>query len=337
MNKYGNRKVTIKVAALLDLLSTSQKNGADYAPFLSEISDNLRFDIEFELEQSRAIQAPRCEKYAPFIFFIDHTGQGRLVQGCCNDWTCKRCGQIRAREEYGRIVEGARKLSEAGHKLYFWTLTCRGRECSVEEAESNYLRWTNHLLSSCRYQAKKVAVDFVYVQVTERQKRQHPHSHLIASFVPPDAQRYLRGEKLPNARVAKHDCLWSEWFREANIKSGLGKECDLSAIESPVAVAVYISKYLFKEAMSTKWPKGWKRIRYSQNWPKLPERTPDLAFPLIRLADWKRLGALDMSVIAEDRYCYEAALERLVTNVIPPRKLDNDTKYHYAQGIATHV
>lgn len=304
----------------LDLLSTSQKNGADDAPLLSGISPELRFEIEFQLEQSKAIQAPKCDKRAPFIFFVDNTGQGRLVQGCCNDWTCKRCGHIRAREEYGRIVEGARKLSEEGHKLYFWTLTCRGKDCSVEEAESNYLLWTNRLLSSCRYQAKKRNDTLAYVQVTERQQRQHPHSHLICTFIPSDVQFFAEGELLPNKRSAKHDCLWSEWFRDANVKAGLGIECDLSEIREPIAVAVYVSKYLFKDAMNTRWPAGWKRIRYSQNYPKLPTRTPEIAFPLIRLADWRRLAALDMTVRADDQYCYEAAIARLVLNVVPPKK-----------------
>jgi hypothetical protein len=82
-----------------------------------------------------------------------------------------------------------------------------------------------------------------------------------------------------------------------------------------VAVAVYVSKYLFKDAMKTKFPKSWKRIRYSQNFPKLPDRTPELAFPLIKLEDWKRLAALDMTVYAEDEYCLHAAYARLVTNV----------------------
>jgi hypothetical protein len=308
------------VVALLDLFSTSQKSVSKKDDFLSEIGTDLRSEMEFQLEQSRALEAPTCSKHAPFIFYIDHTGKGRLVQGCCNDWTCPRCGQIRAREEYGKIVEGCRTLANAGHTLYFWTITCRGKECDVKTAETNYLLWTNRLLSSCRYQAKTAHHHFAYVQVTERQKRKHPHSHLITTYAPKDAVGYSKHQELPNGRRAKHNCLWSAWFREANIKSGLGSECDISQVENPIAVAVYVSKYLFKDAMATKFEKGWKRVRYSQNFPRREIPKSEMAFPLIKLADWRRLAALDMTVYADDEYCYEAALARLVLNVVPAKR-----------------
>lgn len=297
--------------AVLDQFSTSQTKP-------SELPGALRFDIEFELEQSFAVQAATCENHAPYIYLVDSAGAARIVQGCCNSWTCPRCGQIRARKEYGRIVAGARVLHEDGHALFFWTLTCKGKEMPLETAESEYLKWTNRLLTAARTKAARSNSFWGYVQVTERQGRGHPHSHVIHTYVPPDSTAYLSGGLLPNGRKATHDCLWSEWFRSANVSAGLGIECDLSAIQNPVAVAVYVSKYLFKESMATKFEKGWRRVRYSRSFPKLPEIKNETAFPVVTMQDWRRVEAIGKPTRADTTYTYHAALARLITCVLPP-------------------
>lgn len=297
--------------ALLDQFSTSQTSGA-------EISAALRLEADFQIEQSYLVQGETCENHAPYIFYVDGAHQARLVQGCCNSWTCPRCGQIRARKEYGRIVDGARKLHESGHILYFWTLTCRGKEMPLETAESEYLVWTNRLFTAARTKASRAGAFWSYVQVTERQARGHPHSHVISTYSPPDAVEYGEGSLLPSGRIASHDTLWSEWFRSANVAAGLGQECDLTLIRNPVAVAVYVSKYLFKDSMTTRFEKGWRRIRYAQSFPRLPELKNDFAFPVVKLEDWKRMQALGLPVQADSLYTYHAALARLITCVLPP-------------------
>lgn len=215
-------------------------------------------------------------------------------------------------------MNGARVLSEAQHALYFHTITCRGGSMRLSEAESNYMIWTNRLLTRLRYDSAKRNEAWFYVQVTERQKRQFPHSHFISTYCPSDAVRYQEGQKLPNGRRAKHDCLWSPYFREKNVGAGLGVECDISEIRNPIAVAVYVSKYLFKDSMQTVWPSGWKRIRYSQNWPKLDHKKPDIAFPVIKLDDWFRLDKMGIPIQTDSEYTYQAAKARGVRAVLPP-------------------
>jgi len=284
-----------------------------------EISQELADEAAFILEQSKAEQhGEKCINRCPYIFYREATGTAHIVQGCCNDWTCPRCGHIRARQEYAKIVNGAKTLAEQAMPLYFWTLTCRGKELSLWEAEKGYLKWTDKLLTAARNKSKRAGMDWHYAQVTERQKRMHPHSHLIMSYVPPDVSGYGRGARLPNGRIAKHAVLWSDWLIKAVSRAGLGTECEISLIRSPAAVAVYVSKYLFKDAITTKWPKGWKRVRYSQSWPKLPERAMMDAFPLIRLADWKRMDNLGITVHTDSMETYYAALARLIMCVVPP-------------------
>jgi len=287
------------------------------------LSSSLKSDVEFEIEQSILVQAKHCANHAPAIYYVDGAGRARLVEGCCNDWSCPRCGQIRARHEFTRIVSGANDIS-ADHALYFWTFTCRGREMPLKEAETSYLLWTNRLLTAARAKAGRVtkkhpAPDFwCYSQVTERQTRMHPHSHVLTTYCPPDAELYKKGKTLPNGRKLTHDTLWSAWFRGEVQAVGLGSECEISPVISAISAAAYVSKYLFKSSMSTKWPKGWRRVRYSQNWPKLKRDKNPTAIPIIKHTDWLRVADFAPLVYCDSTYTYERALAHGVYNVLPP-------------------
>lgn len=300
----------------LDLLSTSQTttiSGVEIRP-----ADVSQKDLDFvasQIEQAQGLRYEKCENRAPFIFYVGDDGRARIVQGCCNSWTCPRCGHLRALEEYGRIVHGAKELAAAGHALYFITLTCRGADMPLAEANRDYLKWTNRLLTNCRTAAKRQGKEWHYVQVTERQKRLHPHSHIITTFSPTDAEPARTGDRLASGAIAKRDCLNSKWLVDACVSAGLGRMVDISSIGSPIAVAVYVGKYLFKAAINTEWPKGWRRIRYSRSWPKMPERKPEIAFPLVTYADWLRMEALGMTVYADSEATLEAAYARRVTCV----------------------
>jgi len=115
----------------------------------------------------------KCDYGAPLVAYIVG-GRGFLRQGNCNHWDCGRCGVIRAKTEYRRVVDGCELLAQE-HKLYFITITCRGREMPIETAEEKYLEWTNRLLTNCRTVAKRKSIHFAYVQITERQKKTRPN------------------------------------------------------------------------------------------------------------------------------------------------------------------
>ena len=275
-----------------------------------------QLEIDYQLEQTEAMRRKKCPNNAPFICYKNSVGMWNLVQASCNSWTCPRCGLLRAKEEYGRMVAGAKQLGDEGHALYFHTFTCRGKELSKQDADDGYLLWTNRLLSTLRADATKRGEHWCYVQVTERQKRGHAHSHCISTYCPKDAIPYAKDETLPNGRKATHDCLWSEYFREKNVSAGLGVECDLSEIRNPVAVAVYAAKYLFKEAQITEFQKGWRRIRYSRNFPKMPALTGKEAFAVVKHADWRKIENLGVIVRTTDMWIEELAYAHLITNVV---------------------
>lgn len=298
----------------LDLRSTSQK-----ILFQDVRGDNLRNEIEFQLEQAESLEHHTCENNAPHICYRSRDGVWHIAQGCCNSWNCPRCGQIRAKDEYWRMTLGAKELESQGHTLYFVTLTCRGKDLDLSTADDEYYTWTNRLLSTWRAQAKRDGQHWCYVQVTERQQRGAAHSHLICTMYPNDAEEYASGTVLPTGILAKHDCLYSQWFVDKCVSAGLGYATDCTVVHSSIGVAAYVAKYLFKDAQVTLWPKGWKRVRYSQSWPKVEFESKSVdAFPLVRYSDWLKVKSLSGRVVAKTEAVYEKALSLLVTNVLPP-------------------
>lgn len=301
----------------LDLYSTSPNFGLVLPPQIVSKKDNS--------------PSPKCT-YANvwFAYQIEGAKYG-ITQGCCNHWDCPRCGQIRARQEYARIVHGIHRLSSENEALYFQTITCRGKEMSREDAESNYLTWTNRILDSYRARVKKQGGYWCYVQVTERQRRGLPHSHFLTTFSPGDVllgtnTKWRRiGGELVSEEVK---VLRSDWLSRAVKRSGLGEQYDISRVRNEAAASRYVAKYLFKQtAFDADWPKGWKRVRYSQNFPKLPELKTD-AFVLRTYEDWNALGRVAVAVKCADMEVYEYATWKLYhfdTIVLRPKSRSLDT------------
>lgn len=243
-----------------------------------------------------------CPFGAPLIAMV-FRGNATIQQACCNHWECPVCGLTRAKQEYRRIVFGAECLADEGHDLYFWTLTCRGKEMPLETAERDYLEWTNVLLTNARTKCKRDGGFWAYVQVTERQKRMHPHSHIITSFVPSDTAF----TKDAQGGI----CASSVWFTRANKSAGLGTQHRISKVDNPSAVSRYVAKYMFKDSMLTHWPAHWRRVRYSQNWPNPPYMKAEIAISLLKPADWKQAADMKVEWICDTDGIFEIAYHRM--------------------------
>jgi hypothetical protein len=304
----------------LDLLSTSQTNS--YFPTSKQ--DEKLHDF-----------TGQCIYLAPIICVPPKGDKiGYLYQSCCNHWDCPRCGQVRAKHEYGRIVEGCRTLSKQ-YDLFFITLTCRGRDLTLADAEDNYLLWTNRLLTNWRAHVNRSGGHWCYVALTERQPgRDFPHSHMITTFdafdgfnIVDDYPRYcasvldvgvaypeMRYKPEPIEKFSMFD-LWSTWFVLACAKAGLGVQARISQVDNPEATAKYVSKYMFKQLGQDAWPAGWRRVRYSRNFPKLSERVDKRAFPIVTRKDWQRVERIGGSLVCENETIYLMALARRIFNV----------------------
>ena len=140
------------------------------------------------------------------------------------------------------------------------------------------------------------------MQVTERQRRGHPHSHLIMAWIPRGAEKRTDSAGKPY--------IYSQWFRAAHEKSGLGTQSKITPVGSVEATAKYVAKYLFKDAMFTKMPKHWKRVRYSQNFPDAPEhekQPADSIFTLETPSDWRRAEKAGVSFSCPQMIVWQVA------------------------------
>jgi hypothetical protein len=212
------------------------------------------------------------------------------------------------------MVEGCRSLAQ-NHSLYFITITCKGKEISHEYAEQHYGEWTNRLLDASRAQSKRAHREWHYVQVTERQKRLHPHSHFITTFCPPITEtitvRKKKKQESGQYKIVVSTHLRSDWFAGQLYKSGLGEQYDITKVGEAEAASRYVAKYLFKPTIfASDWPKGWKRIRYSQSFPKAPERETN-AIVLITQEDWYRLAERTPTVTVSNLDDFEEVQNRM--------------------------
>lgn len=246
--------------------------------------------------------AARCVYGAPLVAMI-FRNHAVIKNACCNHWDCPLCGQTRARQEYHRMVWGAQVLEDEGRDLYFYTFTCRGREMPLDEAESEYLHWTNLLLTKMRQKAGRAAHYWSYAQATERQERLHPHSHMLCTFLPNDA--------LATKDAKGRDVYVSAWFSSAHYQSGLGTQTSISRADNIEATSRYIGKYLFKDTALTRWPAKWKRVRYSQNWPKPPHYDAQFAIALLKPDDWNQVEKISEIFVCETDEIFEIASHRL--------------------------
>lgn len=264
--------------------------------------------------QERMALSSVCAYNAPYFAYQTEQKTWHITQGNCHHWDCPRCGLGRAKQEYGRMVEGCRLLAEK-YELYFITITCRGKEISHEYAEENYGKWTNRILDACRSQAKRKGHEWHYVQVTERQKRLHPHSHFITTYAPPITSRQIvrksKKQESGEYRQIVSESLRSDWFEGQIKKSGLGEQYNITRVQSAEGASRYVAKYLFKPSIFTAdWPKGWKRIRYSQSFPDAPERETD-AIVLLTQEDWYRLAERTPTVTVSNLDDYQEVSNRM--------------------------
>jgi len=302
----------------------------------------------FSTSASVALVLPsfaRCQYGAPYFAFQRGGKHYAVVQGCCNHWECQRCGEMVAKRHYGRIIEGSRQISKES-ELYFITVTCRGLDCSVEEAFKNYGKWTHRFLRTCQQRHVRHGGQWFYAQVTEAQKRGHPHSHILTTFSPHDLVDGCKSDWVTSPSGVRRElyveALRSDWLQEMVCKAGLGEQYDISVVEEVEGAARYVAKYLFKDSQfGTHFPKGWKRVRYSQSWPKLERKKTD-AFVLLSRDDWYHLASLALVVDAErgdaaDTARYFLSGHDVFLDVIEPKVVDMSSKRLYAEPASQFV
>jgi hypothetical protein len=166
----------------------------------------------------------------------------------CKQWGCDFCAELNKDFWIYQASRGATILTMEGQSLQFVTLTSRGYTTphqSIYFFKTNWPKLRKRMSSHTNSWTPFTGVQWAYFLVPERHKSGVLHAHLIAAT-------HVTGE--------------SFWKHHA-YKSGFGYILDVQENIDALSVATYVAKYLHKDGGSLNWPKGFRHIRHSQNWP----------------------------------------------------------------------
>jgi hypothetical protein len=99
-------------------------------------------------------------------------------------------------------------------------------------------------------------------KLQERLRREAKGDYLIVPELHKDGRVHLHG--LFSHAVSKR------WYKDNARACGLGYQVDLQEIKRDGGVAAYITKYLTKSVLEPQFAKGFRRVRTTRGWPKLP-------------------------------------------------------------------
>lgn len=160
----------------------------------------------------------------------------------CKLWSCPACSETNKKLWTVRVYQGASNLTANGHVLNFLTLTSHEKTDKRSSLKIWPLAWKK-LRERANYERK----GFQYVLIPEQHKNGRLHVHALET-----------------AGLGKR------WWKDNARECGLGFMADEQIARTAGGAAVYVTKYLTKSIAYQEWPKGFRRVRVSQRWPKLP-------------------------------------------------------------------
>lgn len=181
---------------------------------------------------------------------------GVIFHPRCGSWNCPYCWQINKDEWLQVAVKGTVEILDRGSMLQFVTITGRGYYTPTSSIYFMRKNWPA-LRKRIQYHTDKwsdvTKTEFSYLLIPERHKSGVAHWHiLVATFE--DRNRFWKD----NA----YEC-------------GFGHQAKVRNVENSVQSAGYVTKYLAKDAGQIAWPKGFRRVRTSKNWPRPIDAIPD--------------------------------------------------------------
>jgi hypothetical protein len=167
-----------------------------------------------------------------------------FIRPDCKMWGCAWCAEQR-RKTWSHIAAfGGADLLRAGHGLSFVTLTSHRKNRQLAPAIRVWRdAWPN---LSARWRRASPGVQYIYT--SENLNREHFHVHIITTAPLP-----------------------TRWYKDNSAETGLGYQAKAVPIEQAGECGMYMGKYLGKAIAVTGWPRGWRRVNTSRDWPK-PEK-----------------------------------------------------------------
>lgn len=205
---------------------------------------------------------PNLLKKCPVTVGFNLDGKCKPIY--CGQWSCQECAKRLAKKWAKRVrdhinFQSAQHLAavgEPGADYWFITLTLGSRyKTTIRGFEVLPKLWKR-----LHQQIKRKHPDWQYVAFVEGQPRRGwmPHFHIISN-IPLPVKRNKYG------RITKHAT------HDYAYRMGWGFQAEQEQVNS-ARNAMYMAKYATKQ--SPKTPRGFRRVRPSQNWRKL-DKDPD--------------------------------------------------------------
>ena len=182
-----------------------------------------------------------------------------LFRPSCKCWACPVCGESNRFRWSLRAAHGVSDIIQRGDGVFFITLTFPGWMGSDETRERWRASWPK---LSTRFRREWNGARYLYVH--EQHKDGRMHIHMVTDAALP-----------------------KRWWKDNCATCGFGYMADADEVRDGDRVARYVAKHLAGEAGKVagrkmrqeltkqttmhEWPKGWRRVSTSRNWPKMPD------------------------------------------------------------------
>jgi hypothetical protein len=164
-----------------------------------------------------------------------------LFRPNCKQWQCEYCGQQRARWFMVVAAHGHEALEANGHQVNFATITSRA---AIRTVTQGIVTWRKNWPKLLR-RMKRAGGYCAYLQIPEQHKDGAYHVHLLAT-----------------------SSINERWLKDNAAECGFGYIADYEPVREAGKAATYVAKYLTKDSHSLQWPKYFRRVNTSRNWPR---------------------------------------------------------------------
>lgn len=206
-----------------------------------------------------------CSNPSRPIFYAidDEKGKIHVIYPRCKLWSCPECRDLLAWVWAQRLKRGIELYREQG--LQEWqmlTITSHEKLHGMTACLSVWPSAWGKLSTRLRRETRPLK----YALMPELHKDTRVHVHLLT-----------------NSSVS------TRWLKNNARQCGLGYQVDAEEIEDAGRAIFYAIKYLGKSAGEVKWPRGFRRVRTSQQWPQMPE-TGVVLYNFLEWHKWRQNG-----------------------------------------------
>lgn len=216
------------------------------------------------------------------VGYDDAQGKCIISRSRCKQWDCPSCAARKVLQIQFRIANGVQEIIENGQSIYFATFTLNGHTKPTKRNMRYFGKaWNSFNLVAKRW-CYEHGLDYCYALIPEASPTNQLHAHAFITSL-------------------AHKTRWNDELRHA----GLGWSNDFRELDTPGLAAWYATKYMSKSLAGYDFPPRTRKVRYSKNFPKPPDKRSGLRWEIHNQSDWRKERAIDIlehgyKIIGED-------------------------------------